>query len=262
MTPFRLPDDITLGSLGVTGLIGLSNGYALILTPARLVVLSRTFEVERVYDLNCVKDAHSITYTGDTFYVASTGSDSVIAFKPGEDERPAWSATTCGVDTVHLNSVLWHAGHLFVGAFGAKAGTLWASADKGFVINTQTGGRLFGPLQHPHSITAASGALWVCESSRGRVHCSDGRIFEFATGYLRGLLLQGDMIYVGSSAGRNYSKSAGYFVGNPADPGAVIGNTGIATYNSTSSLPAPTDFIDLREYGDEIYDIVAFQHES
>src|SRR6266852_9439964 len=104
-------------------------------------------------------------------------------------------------------------------------------------------GRAFN---HPHSLIAAEGALYVCESARMMVRGAHGYEIHLPRGYLRGLAARNGYLFVGSTKGRNRSKSTGVLIDNAADPGESYGEPGVSVYNrDTEALDC---FIDLSAY--------------
>ena len=209
--------------------------------------------------MTLVRDAHSIAYFDRKCYIVSSGTDSIIEFSPEDGERVFWRANDGGADTIHLNSVLWDDGGCWVTAFGPKLGPLWSSADHGYVLNVLTGERQMTTLYHPHSLVKADGVFYVCESTPMRVRNSAGLDVCIPRGYLRGLAVESGHILVGCTRGRKTSKSTGTLIDNSADPGEPSGEPGLAIYRTGESRVAPEFdcFIDLSEYADEVYDIVA-----
>jgi hypothetical protein len=258
VTPVMLPAEVTESRWGMTGMARYRGGYACLLPPSSLVLLSAALEVEALYDLKNLLDPHSIAAHDGKLYIASTGTDSVIEFTPEQGEKIFWRASDTGTDTVHLNSLLWQNDGLWITAFGRKSGALWRSAEQGYALNILSGARVFGHLHHPHSLIEAGGALWVCESATMTVRNTKGQQIPAPHGYLRGLALADGFLCVGSTKGRTRSKSTGTLIGNSADPGQPAGEPGIGIYElgTNGSLPSCRRFIEMSAYADEIYDIL------
>ncbi len=86
------------------------------------------------------------------------------------------------------------------------------------------------------------------------VRGAHGYEIHLPRGYLRGLAARNGYLFVGSTKGRNRSKSTGVLIDNAADPGESYGEPGVSVYNrDTEALDC---FIDLSAYADEIYDIL------
>lgn len=254
--PIELSAEAREGCDGIVGLTTFLGGYIALLHPNKLMYLSTNLEVQWVRKLEILSDAHSVSYHEGCVYAVSTGTDQIIRVAQDGAAEVFWQASDAATDTVHLNSLLWHNNQCLVSAFGSKKETLWRSADEGYVFNISTGEYLLKNIYHPHSLTVINDELWVCESSRlAVINCLDTRI-ETPWGYLRGLCEKDGFLYVGSTFGRNKSKSTGQIIDNQADGGIRSGNCGIGIIDLRGGLPKIVDFIDLSAYAEEIYDII------
>lgn len=213
-----------------------------------------------VQPLSDVRDAHSVCVHEGALLVVSTGTDQVWRYALQGDAigsgEPVWSATGERRDTHHLNSIAPVGDALWCSGFGPKAGDLWSSALEGYVVDVGTGDTVASRLQHPHSLLAANGEVFVAESRRARVRClTADRAFDVG-GYARGLCFLPDgTCATGLSAARVQSRSTGV-VENPADPGEAFGGAGVFL-RAPGGQPAPDRHIDLSRFGSEIYDVVS-----
>jgi hypothetical protein len=223
----------------------------------RLTVLdAATLEVVADYALPEVEDPHSLVLHRGRLVVPSTGTDQVLAYPwtssgPGAPEV-VWAASEAGRDTHHVNAVAVVDGHLLLTAFGPKTGERHSTATQGYVLDLTTGVRILEGIHHPHSVVAKGRGGLVCDSSRSRVLTLEGREVARSEGYVRGLSVVGRQLYVGSSVGRKESKSQSG-VSNPADPGVPVGRCQVRRFGPGRQRPD----VDLSEYGDEIYDLLA-----
>ncbi len=254
--PIELPTEVREGSTGMMGLAPYPGGYVALLQPCTLVYLARNFEVESVKRLHMVADGHSVAYYNGAAYVVSTGTDQVLRVSDRGSVDVFWEASTNGVDTVHMNSLLWHRDECLISAFGPKADALWRTAQCGYVFNVTTGQYILRSVYHPHSLLAVGADLWLCESSRLAVVNNHGTRVQTPWGYVRGLANQGSSLFVGSTVGRNKSKSSGVLIDNQADPGIRSGICGVGVIELKRRGPEVTSFFDLSGYAEEIYDIV------
>jgi hypothetical protein len=246
------------------GILGLAEGrggiVAMLQRPSMLVWLTASYGVREVWPLQLARTGHSIAACDDRVYIASTGTDAIVEYNPSHGESIHWSDNPDGQDTIHLNSILWREGSLYFSALGKKKGDLWSTADEGYLKQLGSGRTVLAPIFHPHSVTADGGYLYCCESSRMNVHRSDGDCLVVDGGYVRGLLVQGGVLCVGISRGRTRSQSTGRIVDNPADPGGLTDRCGILVYHTRDgrlSESTPAGWIDLGEYSNEIYDLLA-----
>ena len=258
--PIELSVETRDGCDGIVGLTSFPGGYIGLLHPNKLFYLSGDLEVQQVRKLEMLSDAHSVSYHEGYVYVVSTGTDQIIRVARGGATEVFWQASDADTDTVHLNSLLWHNDQCLVSAFGPKKENLWRSADEGYVFNISTGEYLMKNIYHPHSLAVINGELWVCESSRLAVVNYCGTRIETPWGYLRGLCEKDGFLYVGSTFGRNKSKSTGQIIDNQADAGIRSGVCGIGVIDLRGSFPQIVNFIDLSAYAEEIYDVVALQN--
>ncbi len=255
--PIEFPAAFRQGSTGMMGLTAYPGGYIGMLHPRTLIYLSRSLEVEYVRELTEVQDGHSVCYYRGATYIVSTGTDRILRVPDNGGIEIFWQASQSGIDTVHVNSIVWNNDECFISAFGKKKGALWRSADDGYVFNITRGEYVFGNIFHPHSVTIIDGKIWVCESSRLSLINNAGLKINTSLGYLRGLCKKENFFYIGSTVGRNKSKSTGITIDNQADPGVRSGACGIAVIDAESSQAEIIGFIDLSSYADEIYDIVS-----
>lgn len=255
--PVELPTHVREGSTGAMGLTRRPGGYIALLQPNTLVYLDRALNVESVVRLAGAADAHSVGYYRGAAYVVSTGTDQILRVTDQGAVDVFWEASPTGTDTVHMNSLMWYHDECLISAFGPKAGVLWSSAQNGYAFNITTGEYVLRDLYHPHSLLAVGNDFWLCESARIAVVNSRGLRFEAPWGYLRGLVDHGSFLYVGSTIGRNRSKSTGQLlIDNQADPGIRSGVCGIGILELTNHGQLVLGFRDLSWYAEEIYDIL------
>jgi hypothetical protein len=254
--PISLPEQVRRDTTGITGLAVRPGGYVAMLQPGRVAYLSQDFEVEHYEELPFLRDGHSITWHNGATYLVSTGTDQVLRLQDNGSVDVFWQASDAGRDTVHLNGLVWHNGECFVSGFGPKKSQLWRSADDGFIYNISKREYALQGVYHPHSPVFAADDLWVCESSRASVISRRGVRVETPWGYLRGLHCTDSALYVGSTFGRNRSKSTGVLIDNWADPGFRSGICGVGIIDLAAGAPKIGDFFDLSSYAEEIYAII------
>lgn len=223
---------------------------------------SDTFDRVFVCRLDDVKDAHSILAVHDALYVVSTGTDAVLRYdlSPGGVSNPvvAWQASDEGRDTHHINAIaLWNE-DVVISAFGPKIGATWSTATGGYIHSLTHNRRVAEGIYQPHSLCAANGELYYCESARGRLYSVGGDCLEVG-GYLRGLAFASSRQFVaGTSVARKISKSSG-IINNPGDPGEPSGKCALVVCalgaEGAKGAKRLTE-ISLAAYGAEIYDVV------
>ena len=225
-----------------------------------LAVLSAaTFAPRNFYRLENVLDAHSILALDGKLYVASTRTDSVVRYdlSPEGLANPVavWQASGEGRDTHHVNSIAMWNGDVVISAFGPKTGATWSTATGGYIHNLTQNCRVAEDIYQPHSLCAANGELYYCESAKGRIYALSGDCIEVG-GYLRGLAFPAAGQFVaGTSVARKISKSTG-IVNNPGDPGEPFGACALAVYNLNPAGPEKMAELSLNASGSEIYDVL------
>lgn len=236
--------------------------YAIGVTAAEVHYLaaleSDTFTKLFTCQLTHVRDVHSILVAHDALYVVSTGTDTVLRYDllPDGLSNPvvAWQASSEGRDTHHVNSIaLWN-GDVVISAFGPKTGATWSTATRGYIHNLTQNRRVVESIYQPHSLCAANGELYYCESARGRIYSVSGACLEVG-GYVRGLAFSSSgQFVVGTSVARKVSKSSG-IVSNPGDPGEPSGKCALVVCTLGTDGPKRLAETSLAAYGSEIYDV-------
>ncbi len=205
-----------------------------------------------------IKDGHSILADDSGLYVVSTGTDKVLKYAVHEknvsNPRVVWQASVADADTNHVNSITQKGGELFISAFGPKEDRrLWASARKGYIHNITKDMRVKDDIYHPHSLSVRNNRIYYCESHLNTFCSLDEKIFDL-DGYTRGIgWLTDELVCAGTSIGRKVSKSTG-IVGNPDDPGKLIGLCSLYVRNLCSKKALIHE--DVSWYGKEIYDLL------
>jgi len=228
-----------------------------------LLVFDRTnFTLRNHYDFRVAADVHSICACDGSLYVVSTGTDEVVALglKGGSvlSESVFWRPASGGPreDLSHLNAIINREGNLLVSGFGPKAGPLWSSANQGFIFNITQQEKIADGLDQPHSLAWLDGTLAYCESRKKAVRALDGSRIQYLPGYTRGLCKVGRNLFVGTSIGRQVSKSTG-LINNPVDPGAYAGECGV--FQLSADKFAIEKIFKLGEGAQEIYDLLPIE---
>jgi uncharacterized protein DUF4915 len=224
----------------------------LVFDRARLTLLNH-------HPLPSAADVHSLWVTEQALYVVSTGTDEILGLRLDDadvvGERVCWRPDPAGprLDLYHLNTVSGWRGELLVAGFGRKAGSLWSTATDGFIANVTRGTTLISGIHHPHSLMPYEERLYFCESRARAVRAVGDVRHQRLPGYTRGLCRIGRRLFVGTSKGRQVSKSTG-MINNSADPGTVAGQCAVSRLH-VNTLAIETT-VDLSAYGEEIYDLL------
>jgi hypothetical protein len=226
--------------------------------PSGLLVFDRrdlTLLAEHVF--SSVFDAHSVLALDGELLVVSTGTDEITRVRlDGPNvvsEEVLWRMDVHGprADVHHLNAICSRRGEVLVSGFGKKTGHLWSTATAGFIVSVTTGERLAMGIGHPHSLIDVEETLAYCESSTATVRLLGKNRAQQLPGYARGLCRVGDRLLVGTSRGRQTSKSTG--LTTRADPGMPVGCCAVVTLR-LPSLDIER-VVDLDELAFELYDL-------
>lgn len=220
-TPVSLNHNRIVAPGGITGLARYKGGYAAVTQSElpQIIHFDSDYRVLEVWDLRDVVDAHSVMVWNDKFYVVASGSDSILELDPDTGEvKTFWRDNEKNKDSIHMNSLVLHAGDLYLTAFGKKRTKHWRSADQGYLYNITRAECTLTPIYHPHTAVSLNGGIILCESFRSGVMDEQGGYFNTGRGYIRGLAYTEDLLLLGSSTGRNYSRSTGLPVDDSDDP--------------------------------------------
>jgi hypothetical protein len=264
--PIRLNDVRIPQTHGATGLAFFEDDLLVMMQsqPGVLVRLSRRYDVKDVWQLSLVRDGHSLAIANGRIYAASTGTDSIIEFKPSSNrQRVFWRASMTETDSVHLNSLHWRGRSLYATAFGRKKGPLWQSADNGYLFNVTADQVVAGPIYQPHSICrlpeSGNDELYFCESWRMALGRENGQRKVLSLGFTRGLAITSSDVFVGVSRGRPASRSTGAIVPNLDGARWANSTCGIVHCRHRNGDLDSTEIvhkIDLEPHGFEVYDIL------
>lgn len=235
-------------------------------TPCSLLVLDgRDLRLLNHYVFRSVADVHSIWASGELLYVVSTGTDEVIELRMRDadvlSEVVFWrpEAAAPRADIHHLNTIYGWRGDLLISGFGRKAGMLWSFARDGFIFNITRDEKMGSGIHHPHSIVAIADTIAYCESQERAVRVIGDARIQYLPGYTRGLCLVGEKLFVGMSTKRKISKSTG-LINSQAYANGPPWQCSV-TCLSTNTFEIE-DTIDLSNFGEEIYDLLAVEDTS
>ncbi len=230
--------------------------------PPSLLIMNWDLQIVNHYIFRWARDVHSICVRGDELYAVSTGTDEVIKLELRGtlvvSETVYWRPVPGGSreDVHHLNSIGWSHGSLLVSGLGRKSDGFWSSAKEGFIVDIIQSATVACKIYHPHSLLELAGVIAYCESSRMSVRTLGSDRVQTLPGYTRGLCLAEGKIYVGTSIGREISKSTG-IMNNPTDPGTPRGQCSVVRLSPDDLSVEQT--IDLTSYAREIYDLLPIQ---
>lgn len=224
-----------------------------------LIFNRRDLSLASHYTFRSGTDIHSLLAQEGRLYAISTGTDEVIEMRLQNadvvSEVCFWRPDRDGPreDIHHLNAISLWRDELLVSAFGKKNSQRWHSARDGFITSISSGEMLAVGLDQPHSLADLGKRLAYCESRYRAVRViGDDRVQQLP-GYSRGLCTVGDSLFVGTSMGRQLSKSTG-LINNPADEGLLGGQCSISRLSIATF--EVEHMVDLGAQAQEIYDLL------
>lgn len=163
--------------------------------------------------LDEVEEPHSLLWRGDELIAVSTGSNRVLTLDVTGRTLRRWNApNVAGMgDCWHLNSLVAVGDRLLVSAFGKFDEVRgWSRPDAldgaGIVLDLETGETVLEGLSAPHDPTWLGDGWLLCNSFTGELCRLDvaGVIISSVqlNGWTRGILIDGDVAYVGVSSHR------------------------------------------------------------
>jgi hypothetical protein len=266
--PTHCPDQPIGGASGVCG--GDGEYYALFQHrvpgwPSTLVVYGPDLNMRAAVRLQRVQDGHSLIWHDGELLVVSTGTNELIRVTVDiaagtAREEPLWELGDERVDRDHLNSVVRWEGRLCASLHGPRNDSEHhLERQVGRIIDVASGETLHGNLLHPHSLAAAKGTLYFLESGRGRVWSLQRRqgrlhaeLLKELSGYLRGLTLDGQSLFVAGNAQRIHSRHKDALIEQPQKTREAM-HCILYRVDLTSGH---IESRDLTPFGREIYDVV------
>jgi hypothetical protein len=225
----------------------------------------RENQVKSARSLVPCKDPHSVAYFEGSLYVVSTGTNELyrIPVTDGKLGQPEVYWQYPGVpydrDIVHLNGVASSPEGLILSCFGPKVenGT-WGRDGSVFMLDPYR--LIANGLNQPHTPFYSNGRVFLAESGAGRVHAWEVRAGEWTpertivvSGYIRGIVCDKDVLWVGVSAKRAISRSK-----RTVNPGICL-NDGAKILALAATTREVLWTIDLSGLGEEIYDILVLE---
>jgi hypothetical protein len=250
---------------GTTGLTPFRDGYAAVFQgflPAMILYFDRSYSIKQAWSTP-LQDPHSMLGVGHDLYCVSSGNNcvyridtqNIVELPAIEILNKSWYLEdNSEIDTVHLNSITYHAGCFFISAFGKKSAERWSSARDGYIKNITTNQIVCSSYQ-PHSLFPYKNKLYFCESPTSAIRTTSGEILRLPKpGYTRGLAIYNELLFVGVSAGRKVSKSTS-LPSNSADPEQLKSHCRIYVYKLNHTRLDESELVSIIELKDRAYEI-------
>lgn len=168
---------------------------------------------DRVVELNpadvAFGDIHDVLIADDKYYLVGTWGNEVVCVDAGGVELERWKFPGED-DSWHINCIANWSGRIVFSAFGEfteHREYKGRSTETGFVRDLLTGETLISGLTQPHSLVPFNDDLLVANSGARQLlqYAPDGSIRRKLDidGYVRGLAIAGDVLYLGLSKSRN-----------------------------------------------------------
>lgn len=153
-------------------------------------------------------DFHDILYHENRLYLVSTGTNEVISLTKEGEEIKRYSYPGHN-DSWHINCLgIWD-GRVVLSAFGefdSMRGYKHNSLHRGFVIDLESGTKLWEYLSQPHTPAQWGNKYYICNSESKQVLIKDRaanvQCLQF-DGYTRGIAFGDEFMYIGLSQSRN-----------------------------------------------------------
>jgi tetratricopeptide (TPR) repeat protein len=254
--------------IGITGLCHVGDHIAIgVQGPiSALAILDRNLSLVDFRYLSKVQDIHSLTPRGHDLLIASTKTNEIVAYdtRTGVETILYAAAPAEAGDTHHLNAVCVYQDQVYACMFGQ---TQPGRTRAGRIVNIHSGETVLDGLRQPHSLTATGDSMLVLESSTGHL-IKFGTDFslipwiEYA-GYVRGLCPIGDLLVIGRSVKRAWSRSQNALlpitVSLPSPDGYQDGARSALFIRDAGGTDRA---LDVSDAGSEIYDILALSDHS
>jgi hypothetical protein len=177
-----------------------------------------TFRATLLTKVKDIHDIHQIAWHDGRAFLTDTGKNRIVIYDPEDGKRMIANVGAVRDDVNHINAILVHEGHLYVGLNNrgvAPAALLRLPLSKLYKIVAdnrqadllQAAERIeFASLRHTHDLEPdASGKLYACVSYNGSVFDTASQQTILKVGdWTRGLAFAADKLWVGTSelAGR------------------------------------------------------------
>lgn len=244
---------------GINGLIAIPGGLAVAIQSSkpRVSLLDTALQVTQIVEHPFLQDLHSLHFEGGRLFCVCTGNNKILEIDPDTGEVSVFWEYHIDQPHLHINAFTFHGSRALVSSHsmpiesGVRVrGGAW------YLDNFEPA--LTG-LEQPHSLHVAGDTITCLSSHDSRVVVRNGEDTSERNvrGYLRGMHIDGDQVFLGSSSKRFMSrkqKQMQAFV----DFDDVVGNKDfMSSIVVCDSSFKPQMRINLTHVGFEIYDVIA-----
>jgi ubiquinone/menaquinone biosynthesis C-methylase UbiE len=183
------------------------------------IIEKKTKKIILQQRLSELSDPHSMIIDENRFlYIVSTGNDKVLKYFFDKKNNKVklvekiWNPKNSdgSRDTHHLNAIFKEGKKIYISAFGLREIEGKSnSAKNGYILELNNNKKIYKDIYHPHSIFINKDKFYYCESAKQAIMENDKILFPFEEGYIRGLTIESEKLFVGVSNRRKVSKSTG-----------------------------------------------------
>lgn len=155
-------------------------------------------------------DYHGVAVYGNKAFIVETGNNAIGIYKiPSLARTGEITFGTHGRDFNHINDLFIVQDTIYLSMFSSK--TQWREAPQysglilEYSLEKNKVQKRFTKLNQPHSVTVHKENLYYCSSLDFEIRKNRKTIFQ-SFGYLRGLCLEGEMMFIGQSKSRAHMK--------------------------------------------------------
>lgn len=161
--------------------------------------------------LDMVGEPHSLLWLGDELHAVSTATNSIVVMDDAGRAQRTWRAVEGDGDLWHLNSLVVRESRVLVSAFGQFVDPhCWTEPERldgaGIVLDVASRQVVMSGFSAPHDPTWAGDGWLICNSKTSELWRLDEHGQRIGSVYLggwtRGVVVDGDVVYVGVSTHR------------------------------------------------------------
>ena len=244
---------------GINGLIGIPGGVAVAVQAnrPRVSLLDTALQVVREVEHPLLSDLHSLHFENGRLFVVCTGNNKILEIDRASGEVSVFWEYHIDEPHLHMNALAFHGGRALVSSHSMPIEARVRGRGGAWYLDD------FEPaligLEQPHSLFVDKGAITCLSSHDSRVVVRHGEetTERNVRGYLRGLHVSGDQVFLGSSSKRFLSRKQKQLQAY-VDFDEVVGNKDfMSSVVVCDASFKPQMRINLTHVGFEIYDVIA-----
>jgi hypothetical protein len=214
-----------------------------------LLILNNDLNVEQTIPLDKGVRPHGVSYNENKIIIVCSNDDSlrVIDKKTQHCKRIPFSDKMANFRSAqhHANDVYVSENYAYVSMFSLSGNWKRGLYDGGVMeINLETGSKtnVVTGLKLPHSVTSINDSIVVLNSYLGEVFSTDTMPNYRVNGFLRGIALRNDFLFLGESKNRNSTSLRRKYCPASIDSRITIINT---KYDISRSISLPSNISEI-----------------